>query len=61
MPMQGFGIFALAVVSIDYFLIIVILPAYYIFYEEHIKPRFSWIAIFRKVTCRKPLALPVIE
>jgi predicted RND superfamily exporter protein len=49
MPMSGFGIFALAVVSIDYILIIVILPAYYVFHERHIEPCFSYRSCLRKL------------
>jgi predicted RND superfamily exporter protein len=52
MPIAGFGIFALTVVAIDYILIILILPAYYIFYEKHLACAFSWRALLRKVYCR---------
>jgi predicted RND superfamily exporter protein len=56
MPMSGFGIFALAVVSIDYILIILILPAYYIFYEKHVEGLFSWRSLTRRIfCCRKQL------
>jgi predicted RND superfamily exporter protein len=57
MPISGFGIFSVIVVSIDYILIILILPMYYILYEKHIDPLFSWKKIFLNikgcVTCRR--------
>jgi len=59
MPIAGFGIFAVIVVSLDYILIILILPMYYILFEKHIDPLFSWKGLFRKaMCCRKKKAPP---
>jgi len=49
MPISAFGIFAVIVVSIDYILIILILPMYYVLYEKHIQPLFSWKSLFSKL------------
>lgn len=49
MPISGFGIFAVTVVSLDYILIILILPVYYIFYEKHIETLFSWRSLFKRI------------
>ena len=67
MPISAFGIFAVIVVSIDYILIILILPMYYVLYEKHIQPLFSWKSLFSKVirclccrcgSAKKKAALP---
>jgi len=51
MPLSGFGIYAVIVVSIDYILIILVLPAYYIFNEKFIAPLFSWRKLCRTLFC----------
>lgn len=47
MPLLAFAIFAIIVVTIDYILIICILPAYYTLYERHIEKLFTWRNIFK--------------
>jgi predicted RND superfamily exporter protein len=51
MPISGFGIFAVIVVTIDYILIILVLPAYYIFNEKFIEPLFSWRKLAKLLFC----------
>ena len=61
MPLSGFGIYAVIVVSIDYILIILVLPAYYIFNEKFIAPLFSWRKLCRTLFCyHKQQNLPQI-
>ena len=49
MPIAGFGIFSVIVVTLDYILIILVLPMYYIFFEKHIQGLFSWINVFNRI------------
>ena len=51
MPMQGFGIFATIVISLDYILLIFILPCYYVFYEKHLLKIFSWKSLAARLIC----------
>lgn len=46
MPISAFGVYAIIIVSLIYFLIIFILPIQYLFYDKHIKHLFSWKKIF---------------
>ena len=41
MPICSFGIFASIVITVNYFLILTVIPNIYIFYEKHIKKRFN--------------------
>ena len=40
MPIVSFGVFACIVVITNYFLIILIVPSIYLFYEIHVRPNF---------------------
>lgn len=53
MPISAFGIFALVCVLLNYVMIIMILPGYYIFYEFNIKNRFTCINKCLKKMCSK--------
>jgi predicted RND superfamily exporter protein len=42
-PVSTFGIFASIIIPVNYFLVISVLPAYYMIYENHLKERCKWI------------------
>ena len=49
MPITAFGIFAIIIVTLNYILIIFILPTQYIFYEKFIINLFSWKSVFNRL------------
>ena len=51
MPLMAFAIYAVIVVMLDYLLIILILPTYYIFHEKYVDPLFSWSNLASRIFC----------